>query len=454
LLQNGIAQIAHNKQMGLDMNDLSNQVVTEAAAQLSSPHYLKTLTELGDNRPLVTIQDIYSSTGVKLVNKGACFNSKLFKKLVHHKLIPDLDQCIGIENPITSEQLAEQARNLFAFDARLAAFKTGFPQTDTILQVIAKVALHPVMAFKLSVMQDARPGLLQHSLYVAIISLYMGIRAGLTEEQLVTLATAALLHDIGFMHMDHKLLDHDHVLDGHERHHLYAHPVTACLILNALPEYGDELSNAVLEHHERLDGSGYPRSLRGNKISRLGQLIALAEIVSSRFEKGNDSYDGLRLETILKLNSHRYGQEYIGYLDIFYRDQVAKFPDLTKDVHEMTGTRIRAIARVLRSWSDTCGALRENHQVADFISERLSNLEVAIFDAGLDPRSENMTLLDAENDPGAFWEMRVLADEAFWQIKGVQKEILRRWPLLEHEDKTSALRPIADWISETKALLT
>lgn len=434
------------------MDGFSKEAATEAAVQVASPHYLKTLTELGDNRPLVTTQDIYSSTGVKLVNQGARFNSRLFDRLVHHKLIPALDQCIGIENPITAEKLAEQASNMLAFDARFVAFKAGFPQTDTLVQVLAKVRLNPVMAFKLTVMQDTRPGLLQHSLYVAIVSIYIGIRASLPDEQLVILANAALLHDIGLMHIDHKLLDNGHVLNEQERHHLYVHPVTAYLILNEFPDYGAELSNAILEHHERLDGSGYPRGLRGSEISRLGQIIALAVIVSSRFEKSNENYGGLRLETILKLNSQRYGHEYIGYLDIFYKDQDIKLPTLTPELHELTGKRIRAIAMILKLWVDTYRALHESHQIADFINKRISNLEVAVFDAGFDPSTEMTMLLDTENDPQAFWEMRVLADEVFWQIKGLLKEILRRWPLLEYEDKTSALRSIADWVSETKAL--
>ncbi|GBG14218.1 phosphodiesterase [Novimethylophilus kurashikiensis] len=434
------------------MDGVSDEAATEAAIQIASSNYLKTLTELGDSRSLITTQDIYSSTGLKLIKKGVRFNSKLYDQLVHHKLIPDLDQSLGIENPITTEELAEQLNNLLAYDARLLAFKANFSQTDVLVRVLKQVQLNPAMAFKLTVMREVRPRLLQHSLYVTIVSIYIGIRANLLEEELIGLATAALLHDIGIMHMDHRLLDDGHVLTEQEWNHLYAHPVTAYLILKEFPEYEANITNAILEHHERLDGSGYPRGLRGNRIGRMGQIIALAVIVSSRFEQNDENHGGLRLETILKLNSRRYGHEYIGYLDIFYKDQDIQLPSITPELQELTAERIRTIAMVLQSWAETYLALRDSQPVGHFINERISNLEVAVFDAGFDPNPENTMLLEAENDPRFLLEMRVLSDETFWQIREVLKEIHRRWPLLDHEDKTSALRPIADWVSETRAL--
>ncbi len=436
------------------MTDFLETLREEAATQVASPLYLKTVTELGDERPLVTNQEIYSTTGIKLVNKGARFNSKLFDHLVHHKLIPSLDQCVSIENPVTVEDIAQQASNMLASDERFVALAARFPQTGAIVQVLAQAQLNPAMIFKLSVMRDKHPALLQHSIYVAIVSTYIGIRAGLPDAQLAILATAALLHDIGILHIDQKLFDRSHVLTEQQRRHLYAHPVTAHLILSACPEYGPELLNAVLDHHERLDGSGYPRGLRGNAISRLGQMIALAEIVASRHEKPDEGYGSIRLGTILKLNSQRYGREHIGYLDLFYKDQDAALPSFTPEQREIMRKRMRDIAEALKSWRSAYAHFRGSHQAVDFIHARISGLQVAVLDAGFDPDQANTMGLDAEDDPRACVEMGILTDEVFWQIKGLLQEIQRRWPLIEQEDKTSTLHPIANWITEVKSLFS
>jgi HD-GYP domain-containing protein (c-di-GMP phosphodiesterase class II) len=71
-------------------------------------------------------------------------------------------------------------------------------------------------------------------------------------------------------------------LSGEERKHLVAHSVTAMLVVRSTELYS-RAEIAVLEHHERMDGSGYPRGIKGT-ISPMGQVLLLAEVVSAFFE--------------------------------------------------------------------------------------------------------------------------------------------------------------------------
>ena len=433
------------------MTELSDSLREEADAQVASPHYLKTVTRLGDRRALVTSQEIFSSIGIKLVNKGASFNSKLYDQLAQHKLIPSIDQCVSIDDPVSAEGLATQVRDMLASDPCFALLADRFPHTDAIVQTIARIPFNPVIVFKLSVMRDTRPELMKHSLFVSVVSTYIGIRAGLPEAQLTDLACAGLLHDIGTLHIDPKLLERGHVLTDRERRHLYAHPVTAYLILEAFPEYDRELLKAVLDHHERLDGSGYPRGLHAPASSRLGQIVSVAEVVGSRLERADDPYGNLRLETILKLNSRRYGREYIGYLHLFYARQTDDEPACPPEKRELMRKRIRDISRVLDSWDRTYSSFRGSHPVVAFIDDLMSDLLVAVQDAGFDPKQAAAMAL-SEDDPNLCVEMGILADEAFWRVKEILQEILRRWPLLELEDSASDLHSVTDWLLEVKSL--
>ena len=85
-----------------NLNDLSS-------SQISSSHYLQSVTELGNVKQLATTQDIYSSANIKLVAAGTRFDSSLYEKLLSHKLLPPLDQCLSIENAVTASSLMKEA---------------------------------------------------------------------------------------------------------------------------------------------------------------------------------------------------------------------------------------------------------------------------------------------------------------------------------------------------------
>src|SRR5256885_10611994 len=70
-------------------------------------------------------------------------------------------------------------------------------------------------------------------------------------------------------------------LTGAERKHLVAHSVTGMLIMRGAGAYSQDVEMAVLEHHERMDGTGYPRGVHGEAISKMGRILLLAEVVSA-----------------------------------------------------------------------------------------------------------------------------------------------------------------------------
>jgi HD-GYP domain-containing protein (c-di-GMP phosphodiesterase class II) len=87
-----------------------------------------------------------------------------------------------------------------------------------------------------------------------------------------------LLHDIGEVYIQPSYLDSSDALDLIGYKHVAAHPRAAQLLLSTNTDYPEALSRAIGEHHERLDGSGYPARLHADKISPLGRLLAVVEV--------------------------------------------------------------------------------------------------------------------------------------------------------------------------------
>lgn len=122
-----------------------------------------------------------------------------------------------------------------------------------------------------------------HSLNVALIAIVIGRWNEYSDEQLEKLALAGLLHDIGKVYRDNitnkKIFKIDRKLDSNlaERLIYKRHPISGYEKLVQYRELDIEVLKAVLTHHERCDGSGFPLSLTGDKISELAKIVGLAD---------------------------------------------------------------------------------------------------------------------------------------------------------------------------------
>jgi HD-GYP domain-containing protein (c-di-GMP phosphodiesterase class II) len=99
---------------------------------------------------------------------------------------------------------------------------------------------------------------------------------GLDQEQIQKIYLAGLLHDIGKIGIDEKLLCKTGRLTAKEKNRLRMHPSIGANILSGIRQMRDIIPG-VLNHHERVDGKGYPAGLKGNQIPLMGKIVGLAD---------------------------------------------------------------------------------------------------------------------------------------------------------------------------------
>ena len=116
-----------------------------------------------------------------------------------------------------------------------------------------------------------------HSIRVTELALHIGARLGHTEAQLIGLRRAALLHDIGKLSVPNSILDKPGPLDPEEWETVRLHPYYTQRILEHIGGM-EELAFVAASHHERLDGRGYFRGLKGDQIPMSSQVLATADI--------------------------------------------------------------------------------------------------------------------------------------------------------------------------------
>lgn len=116
----------------------------------------------------------------------------------------------------------------------------------------------------------------KHSKNVRKICEDIGKAMGLSEVDIRRLKEAAFLHDIGKIALDSSLLNKKRTATDEEKKGIKQHAVVGYRILNSFDATID-LAEIVLAHHERWDGTGYPKGLKGEEIPILARIIAVAE---------------------------------------------------------------------------------------------------------------------------------------------------------------------------------
>jgi HD-GYP domain-containing protein (c-di-GMP phosphodiesterase class II) len=116
-----------------------------------------------------------------------------------------------------------------------------------------------------------------HSLKVAIYMMVLGRHLGFPPTQLNELAYIGLLLDVGKLELPEGLLDTPSRLNDAELEIMRTHVDSGVKILQTSEPLAPNVFKGIIEHHERLDGSGYPHGLTGNEISIFGRIAAIAD---------------------------------------------------------------------------------------------------------------------------------------------------------------------------------
>lgn len=148
---------------------------------------------------------------------------------------------------------------------------------------------NPLFVSNISKYIDSYDYLYIHSLNVAFLCAALGKKLGFTDEKLKNLTLAGLLHDVGKLFLDQNILNKAGKLTDSEFNEVKKHSVLGYKYVSENFDFDKEVFLGILEHHERLDGTGYPRGLKGDKISYFGKIIAII-----------DSYDAITNDTVYR----------------------------------------------------------------------------------------------------------------------------------------------------------
>lgn len=133
---------------------------------------------------------------------------------------------------------------------------------------------------KLTLIPNQKKFQIHNSLNVCLLSILIGKALNYSDEELLELGFAALMHDIGMFAIEGLIYSGETFSQEH-REMVQQHPVSGLRLLDQFIKVTENIEKAVIQEHEREDGSGYPEGIKGKHIHEFAKIIAIADCFES-----------------------------------------------------------------------------------------------------------------------------------------------------------------------------
>lgn len=253
-------------------------------------------------------QAIYNSDGNIMLREGVVLTERFINKLksvgATYIYIDDnrLDE-IEMQDPkfiqIKSDMMQSLSKSLNKLDS-----SDTVPKLESTIDIVGNVVEYllqnkQINAAHLMEIKTYDNYTYVHSLNTSVIAIFFGVQMDLSKSELMDLGTGCLLHDIGKTKIPKTILNKPDRLTKEEFDVMKKHPKFGYEVIQKLRYINERAKKIVIEHHERIDGSGYPTGCKGDEISLFGKIASISDvydaIISDRIYRkgvsGSEAYE-------------------------------------------------------------------------------------------------------------------------------------------------------------------
>ncbi|MEG2230472.1 MAG: HD domain-containing protein, partial [Lachnospiraceae bacterium] len=233
-------------------------------------HYLK----MEHIKPgMILAKSVVGDNGNVLLRNGKEISDTILKRIIDMGF-----QGAYIENPEFSDIVVEDIITDEIGAKAFEALSTGaFQQAASIAKtMVQELKYKEVLKLDLLDIKNDKNYVFKHSISVCIFAIVLGISYGLNEDQLNNLAVAGILHDIGKLEIKKRVLNAKNIYTERQLDEMKKHPVLAYETLKEVPWITSVSRNAILFHHENLDGTGY-YEIPGEKLGVFPRILRVVD---------------------------------------------------------------------------------------------------------------------------------------------------------------------------------
>ena len=399
--------------------------------------YAEHLSEVNEKNRVIATEDIYNHRGVLVAHQGREIDIKVTAQIARHKLTKPLASVVAIENIINAESLFSEIKLVLTRFTDLQQAHNTFNLDDGIRSACCYFESYTILLQKITVMSIQLPKLFERSIVGAWLAFVISKNMGSSDVNNEVAFIAGLSRDIGFLHIDPKIVKNTTGLTEDQWRSIQGHVPISKILLEAIPDLPNDIAVAVGQHHERCDGAGYPKAESGNNLNLLGQVVAMAdEIQAIRCKKfAKLGLNIGNLEGYLSLNSTTHYESVYNGTMLFIRNSGVKPNRIItdKDIPSFI-THILNLSGVYSKFSDYLYSL--NNMLPDpvksieettiqFFSDRVKAMLIT---SGILSDEYSRWILHVHNHKlvEAYDEIQVIGsmfDELNWQFRYITKSL-------------------------------
>jgi len=268
---------------------LNDQEQLADLAEQQGDHYAEHLAEVNETIDVITTEDVVNEKGVLVARAGTQLNRSVAKRIIQHKLTKPLEEQVRLEKSLSGTDLYQHFENIASRYPDIKQVNDALEFEQQFKSMLIGQVLHPFITQKLTVLQQRMPTWFEKGIFCGWLGMLIAREIGLNQKECFSALLAGLIHDVGFLHIDPEILNKKTQLTPTEWRSIQCHVVIGHTFLVSLKDLDSSIATAVLEHHERCDGTGYPIGREENSISITGRIIGLADSLQAirvnQFEK-------------------------------------------------------------------------------------------------------------------------------------------------------------------------
>jgi len=235
--------------------------------------YWSYLARLVDMRLLRAQRRLMNSSGCVICGSGDVITLNQLELIHQAYLISDIEKIGVLTSSVNSQWLFDSIQLMLSGDGSLAAFHKSAKHDALLSGVCRYVQKNDALMFRLEVLSLCEPDIFKRSMFCAWISLVLFDYMARDEGDIFTMFEVAIAHDVGMLELPLEAVE---AVDGSQVSHdfsFYQHAQFGADFIRNTGKSSVQVYQAICQHHETIDGSGFPHGLCGVRLNEFGQIV-------------------------------------------------------------------------------------------------------------------------------------------------------------------------------------
>lgn len=230
------------------------------------------LLDVCSDDKLIACKDIFDSEGQLICARETPLKEKHCRSFIHNGRLEEIETQFYLRDGLTAKRLYMTINGFLESDSSFQVYAALQNHTKMMKELCEVACQNAKLRLRLSLLWRVYPKVFDRSLFCGAFGAMMYFANGKEKKDIENIFIAGVYQDIGVLELAVSLVSED-ALDPKDYHAFYEHAMFGAGFLAKTNCFAESVISAITEHHEHIDGTGFPKGRQGLTLSELGQTV-------------------------------------------------------------------------------------------------------------------------------------------------------------------------------------